>query len=222
MWLVDAGHSTTTARAGRYMPEGSPLPFIASEDSNVNSPMSFNRRVPRSDLTPTEFEFTSSLERNRMHGSSTESLGPAFHRVSRAPETYARTSSALSPVHEQSTDVMLGSRGMPYQQGFDATGRPILYRDFVPISTVVTPDMFREMHSTSDILSREGIARIDKGLDGNFYAFSRSFPRGVDVTTLWRQLYGAMARASLVLSQETTRIKMPKNGVSHLCQYLRR
>ncbi len=61
----------STARAGRYMPEGSPLPFIPSEDSNVNSPMSFNGRVPRSDLTPTEFEFTSSLERNRVHDFST-------------------------------------------------------------------------------------------------------------------------------------------------------
>ncbi len=93
-----------------------------------------------------------------MHGSSTESLGPAFHRVSRAPETYARTGSALSPIHEQSTDMMLDSRGMvlyvppttslvapqqlqPYQQGFDATGRPILYRDCVPISTAVALDI---------------------------------------------------------------------------------
>ncbi|KAK0227206.1 hypothetical protein EDD85DRAFT_162086 [Armillaria nabsnona] len=159
------------ARVGRYMPEGSPLPFIPSEDSNItdNSPTSFARPVPSSDLTPTELEPTSSLERNKMHGSSNESLGPAFHRVSRAPETYDRTGSALRPVHEQSTDMMLDSRGMiryvtpttslvaprkpqPYQQGFDATGRPVLHRDCVPISTAVAPDMFREMHSTSDIL----------------------------------------------------------------------
>ncbi len=68
----------STARAGCYMPEGSPLPLIWSEDSNVtvNSPMSFTRPVPSSDLTPTELEPTSSLERNRMHGSSTESLVP--------------------------------------------------------------------------------------------------------------------------------------------------
>ncbi len=68
----------STARAGRYIPEGSPLPFIPSEDSNVNSPMSFDRRVLRSDFTPTELELTSSLERKKMHGSSTKSFGPAF------------------------------------------------------------------------------------------------------------------------------------------------
>ncbi len=117
----------------------------------------------------TAFTVTSSLERNRMHGSSTESLGPAFPRVSRAQATYARTGSALSPVHAQSTGMMLDSRRMvryappttslvapqqpqPYQQGFDATGRPILYRDSAPISTAVAPAMFREMHSTGDIL----------------------------------------------------------------------
>ncbi|KAK0435888.1 hypothetical protein EV421DRAFT_2022333 [Armillaria borealis] len=205
----------STARAGRYMPEGSPLSFIPSEDSNitVNSPMPFARPVPGSDLTPTEREFTSSLERNRMHGSSSESLGPAFLRVSRASATYTRSGSALNPAHEQSTEMMLDSGGMSYQQGFDATGRPILYRDCVPISTAVAPDMFREMHETSDILSREGIEGIDKGLDGNFYAFWRSFPRGINVTTLWRQFYDAMARASLVQSQEMTRIEMPKNGI---------
>ncbi len=75
-------------------------------------PMSFARHVPGSDLTPTELELASSLERNRMHGSSTESLGPAFPRVSRSPAIYARNGSALSPVHEQSTDMMLDSRGM--------------------------------------------------------------------------------------------------------------
>ncbi len=38
----------STARAGRYIPEGSPLPFIPSKDSNVtvNSPTSFTRPVP--------------------------------------------------------------------------------------------------------------------------------------------------------------------------------
>ncbi|KAK0209644.1 hypothetical protein IW262DRAFT_504739 [Armillaria fumosa] len=214
----DRYHSTP--RAGRYMRGGSPLPYIPPEDSNVpvNSPMSFARPVPDSDLTPTGLEFTSPLERNRMHGSSVENRGPAFPRVSRSPATSARTGAALGLVHEQSTDMMLDSRGMvryappttslvmpqqpqPYQQGFDAAGRPILYRDCVPISTAVSPDMFREMHSTSDILSREGIDHIDKGLDGNFYAFSRSFPRGVDVTTLWRQLYGAMAQAFLLPSR---------------------
>ncbi len=61
-------------------------------------------------------------------------------------------------------------------------------------------------------VAREGIERIEKGLYGNFYAFSRGFPRGIDVTKVWRQLYGAMARASFVPSQETTRIEMPKNG----------
>ncbi|PBL01539.1 hypothetical protein ARMGADRAFT_220130 [Armillaria gallica] len=103
----------STAQAGRYMPEGSPLPFIPSEDSNVtvNSPMAFTRPVPGSDLTPTDLEPTPSLEQNKMHGSSTESLGPAFRRVSRSPTTYARTGSALSPVHEQSTDMMLDFRG---------------------------------------------------------------------------------------------------------------
>ncbi len=70
------------------------------------------------------------------------------------------------------------------------------------------------------VVACEGIERIDKGLDGNFYAFSRSFPRGIDVTTLWHQLYGATARASLVPSQETTRIEMPKSLDSR--QYLRR
>ncbi|PBK72032.1 hypothetical protein ARMSODRAFT_740555 [Armillaria solidipes] len=94
------------------MPEGSPLPFIPSEDSDVNSPVSFNRPVPGSDLTPTELELTSSLERNRMHGSSTESLGPAFLRVFRSPATYARTGSALNPIRQQSTDMVLDSRGM--------------------------------------------------------------------------------------------------------------
>ncbi|KAK0214717.1 hypothetical protein EDD85DRAFT_500840 [Armillaria nabsnona] len=63
-----------------------------------------------------------------------------------------------------------------------------------------------EMCSTGDILSRESIERIEKALDGDFYAFSKSFPRSVD-TTLWRQLYGAMAHASLVPSQETTGAK---------------
>ncbi|PBK72036.1 hypothetical protein ARMSODRAFT_740865 [Armillaria solidipes] len=92
----------STARAGRYMPEGSPLPFIPPEDSNLNSPMSFTRPVPGSDLTPTELELSSSLERNRMHDSSTESLGPAFPRVSRASATYARSGSALNPVHDMS------------------------------------------------------------------------------------------------------------------------
>ncbi len=98
-----------------------------------------------------------------MHGSSTESLGPAFPCESRYPETYARTGAVLSPVHEQGTDLTLDSRGMvryappttslvapqqpqPYQQGFDATGRPILNRDCVPISTAVASDMFRETH----------------------------------------------------------------------------
>ncbi len=40
----------STARAGCYMPEGSPLPFIPSEDSNVtvNSPTLFARPVPTS------------------------------------------------------------------------------------------------------------------------------------------------------------------------------
>ncbi len=50
-------------------------------------------------------------------------------------------------------------------------------------------------------VAREGIERIDKGLDGKFYAFSRGFPRGVDVTTLWRQLYDAMAHASRAVEQ---------------------
>ncbi|KAK0219506.1 hypothetical protein EDD85DRAFT_797156 [Armillaria nabsnona] len=50
-----------------------------------------------------------------------------------------------------------------------------------------------EMCSTGDILSRESIEHIDKALDGDFYAFSKSFPWSVD-TTLWRQLYSAMAR----------------------------
>ncbi len=63
-------------------------------------------------LAPTELEPTPSLERNRMHGSSTESLGPPCPRVSRSPTTYARTGSALSPVHEKSTNMMLDSRGM--------------------------------------------------------------------------------------------------------------
>ncbi len=100
MLSVREYHSTT--RTGRCMPEGSPLPFIPSEDSNVtvNSLMPFTRPVPGSDLTPTELEFSSSLEGNRMLGSSTESLGPAFPRVSRVPETYVRTGSALSPVHD--------------------------------------------------------------------------------------------------------------------------
>ncbi|KAK0467450.1 hypothetical protein IW261DRAFT_1520141, partial [Armillaria novae-zelandiae] len=225
----------STPRAGHYMPGGPPSPCIPSEDSNllVNSAMSFARPVPDFDLTPTGPEFTSSLERNRMHGSSIESLGPGFPRVSRSPPTSARTGSALGLVHDQSTDMALDSRGMvryappttapvapqqaqPYQQGFDAAGRPILYRDCVPISIAVAPDVFREMHSTSDILSREGIDRVCEGLDGNFYAYSRSFPRGVDVTTLWRQLYGAMAKASLLPSQETTQIKMPKTVCLHL------
>ncbi len=52
----------------------------------------------------------------------------------------------------------------------------------------------------------KGIEHIDKGLDGNFYAFLKSFPWGADVTMLWRQLYGAMARASLVPSQEMARV----------------
>lgn len=230
----DRYHSTP--RAGRYMPGESPLPYIPPEDSNVpvNSPMLFARPVPDSDLTPTGLEFTSPLERNRIHGSSIESLGPAFPRVSRSPATSARTGAALGLIHEQNTDMMLDSRGMvrcappptslvvpqqpqPYQQGFDAAGRPILYRDCVPISTAVAPDMMvRDMHSTSDILSREGIDRIDKGFDGKFYAFSRSFPRGVDVTILWRQLYGAMAQASLLPSQGATRIEMPKNVCIHI------
>ncbi|SJL17275.1 uncharacterized protein ARMOST_20822 [Armillaria ostoyae] len=183
----------STARAGRYMPEGSPLPFIPSEDSNVtvNSPMSFTRPVPGSDLTPTELELNSSLERNGIHGSSTQSLGPTFPRVSRASATYSRTGSALSPVHEQSTDMMLDSRGVvryapPTTSLIDPLQRLRTYL------ITVAPDMFWEMHSTSEILSREGIERIDKGLDGSFYAFSRSFPRGIDVTMLCRQLYGAM------------------------------
>lgn len=50
------------------------------------------------------------------------------------------------------TSLVVPQQLQPYQQGFDATGRPILYRDFVPISTAVAPDMFREMHSTGDIL----------------------------------------------------------------------
>ncbi len=37
---------------------------------------------------------------------------------------------------------------------------------------------------------------------------------------VWRQLYGAMARASLVPSQETTRIEMPKNGEFDLYQFI--
>ncbi|PBK80729.1 hypothetical protein ARMGADRAFT_824689 [Armillaria gallica] len=43
----------STARAGRYMPEGPPLPFIPSGDSNVmvNSPISFARPVLGSDLS---------------------------------------------------------------------------------------------------------------------------------------------------------------------------
>ncbi|PBK80734.1 hypothetical protein ARMGADRAFT_1039883 [Armillaria gallica] len=57
-------------------------------------------------------EPTSSLERNRMHGSSTKSLGPAFPRVSRSLGTYARSGSALSVIHEQSIGMMLDSRGM--------------------------------------------------------------------------------------------------------------
>ncbi|KAK0191748.1 hypothetical protein F5146DRAFT_612963 [Armillaria mellea] len=225
----------STPRAGRYMPEGSPLPYIPSEDSNitVHSHMTFTRPLPGCDLTPAELELASSLERNGMPGPPADSLGLGFPHVSRPSASHARTGSALSSIYEQSTDMMLDSRGMvryspptaslvapqqpqPYQQGFDAAGRPILYRDCIPISTAVAPDMFRDTHSTGDILSREGIDRIDKGLDGNLYAFTRSFPRGVDVTILWRQLYGAMARASLVPSHETTRIEMPKNVCIHL------
>ncbi len=69
-------------------------------------------------------------------------------------------------------------------------------------------------------VAREGIECIDKALDGNLYAFSRCFPRGGDVTMLWRQLYGAMARASLVPSQETTRIEMPQNCEFDLYQII--
>ncbi len=69
-------------------------------------------------------------------------------------------------------------------------------------------------------VAREGIECIDKALDGNLYAFSRCFPRGGDVTMLWRQSYGAMARASLVPSQETSRIEMPKNGEFDLYQFI--
>ncbi|KAK0219511.1 hypothetical protein EDD85DRAFT_341386 [Armillaria nabsnona] len=117
--------------------------------------------------------------------------------------------------------MMLDSRGMvryaPTSAAVSARirRRQILYRDFVPISIAVAPDMFREMQSTSDILFREGIEHIDKAPDGNLYAFSRSFPRGVDVTMLWRQLYGAMARVSRVPSQEIARIEMPTNVCIH-------
>ncbi len=69
-------------------------------------------------------------------------------------------------------------------------------------------------------VAREGIKRIDKGLDGNFYAFPKCFPRGVDITMLWRQLYGAMVRASLVPSQGIARIEMPKNGEFDLYQFI--
>ncbi len=237
------------------MPKGPPLPFIPSEDSNVmvNSPMSLACPVSSSDLTPTELELPSSLERNRMYGFSTESLALHFLMY---PDPWELTLT-LSPVHEQSTDMMSDSRGIVryappttslvafqepqlYQQGFDATGRRILYRDFIPVSTAVAPDMFQEMHSTSNILcefrfysvvflyswkvfdvAREGIKCIDKGLDGNFYVFPRSFPWGVDITILWRQLYGSMVRVFLVLSQEMAWIEMPTNGEFNIYQYLR-
>ncbi|KAK0421483.1 hypothetical protein EV421DRAFT_1280465 [Armillaria borealis] len=163
-----------------------------------------------------------------MHDSSSESLGPAFPRVSRAPATYTRTGSASNPIRQQNTEMMLDSRGMvryaspttslvapqqpqPYQQGFDATGRPILYRDCVPISTAVARDMFREMHSTSDIVFCEGIERIDKGLDGNFYAFSRSFLRGVEsqrfdanYTVPWCVCLSSRPRGQLGLKYQRT------------------
>ncbi|KAG7439719.1 uncharacterized protein BT62DRAFT_924541 [Guyanagaster necrorhizus] len=216
-------------RAGHYTPEVPPLPFIPPDDISLRT--TFARPLSDPDLTPAKLDLASSLERSRIDDSRTQSLGPGLPHVSRAPTTYARSTPALSPVPEQSTDMMSNSRGLvhyappttvspvahqpqPYQQGFDASGRPILYRNCVPIVTTAAPDMFRDMHSASEVLSREGIDRIDRDLDGSFYAFSRSFPRGTDVTALWRQLYGAMMRASLLPHQgeDPSPIVMPKNA----------